>query len=167
VPPEDRLGREVVDEVLGVVVDHRDLLEHDLALAVDVFEGGCEHHVRHRVERALDMGVGHARVDDGRLARGRGVQLAAHRVEELGDLLRAVPLRALEEQVLDEVRDPGARPRLVARPGADPEPQRDRPHPAQRLAGDALAAGQGRDVRLAHRGDGIREPSSQEPVHRS
>ena len=165
VSAEDCLGREVVDEVLRVIVDHRDLLEHDLALAVDVVEGRCEHHVRHRVERALHVRVGHARVDDGRLARGRGVQLAAHRVEELGDLLRAVPLRALEEQVLDEVRDPGPRPWLVARPGADPESQRDRPHAAQRLAGDALAAGKGRDVGLAHGGDGIRGRGSKQVSH--
>ena len=33
---EHRFGREVVDEVLRVVLDHRDLLEHHLALGVDV-----------------------------------------------------------------------------------------------------------------------------------
>ena len=32
VPAEHRLGREVVDEVLRVVVDHRDLLEDHLPL---------------------------------------------------------------------------------------------------------------------------------------
>ena len=50
---------------------------------------------------------------------------------------------------------PGPRAWLVPRAGADPEPERDRPHAAQRLADDALAAGERRDVRLAHRGDGI------------
>ena len=68
VTTEDRLGREIVHEVLRVVVDHGDLLEDDLALAVDVLERGREDHVGHRVECALEVVVRHARVDDGRLA---------------------------------------------------------------------------------------------------
>ena len=105
---EHRLGREVVDEVLRVVVDHRDLLEHDLPLGVDVVERRREDHVGHRVERVVQVAVGHACVEDGRLARGGRVELAAHGVEELREALRAVPRRPLEEQVLDEVRDAGA-----------------------------------------------------------
>ena len=88
--PEHRLRGEVVDELLRVVVDHRDLLEHHLPLRVDVLERGREDHVEHRVERLLEPPIRDARVDDGRLARRRGVDLAAHRVEELGDVLRAV-----------------------------------------------------------------------------
>ena len=72
-------------EILRVVLDHRDLLEHDLALGVDVGERRLEHHVRHHVERDLDVVVGDARVDDRRLARRRSVQLAPHRVEHLRD----------------------------------------------------------------------------------
>ena len=147
---EDGLGGEVVHEVLRVVVHHRDLLEHDLALGVDVVEGGCEDHVGHRVERLLDPPVGDARVHDGRLARRRGVELPAHPVEELGDLLRGVARRALEEQVLDEVRQAGARGRLVPGAGRDPEPERHRAHPAELLGRHALAPGQGRDLGLGH-----------------
>ena len=143
---ENRLGREVVDEVLRVVVDHRDLLEHHLALAVDVGERRLEDHVRHRVERLLEVVVGNARVDDGRLARGRGVQLAAHRVEQLRDVLRAVAGRALEEQVLDEVGDARLRARLVARAGADPEAERDRAHAVDVLGDDPLASGERREL---------------------
>ena len=54
----------------------------------------------------LELVVGHARVDDRVLARGGRVQLAAEAVEDLRDLLRRVVARALEEQVLDEVRRP-------------------------------------------------------------
>ena len=85
---EHRLGGEVVDEVVRRVLDHRDLLEDDLALGVDVHERGLEDHVGHHVERLLEPVVGDARVDDGRVARGRGVQLAAELVEQLRDLLR-------------------------------------------------------------------------------
>ena len=89
-PAEHRLGGEVVDEVLRVVVDHRDLLEHDLALGVDVVERGREDHVRHRLERVGQVAVGDARVEHGRLAGGRGIELAAHGVEQLCESLRAV-----------------------------------------------------------------------------
>ena len=36
---EDRLGEHVVDPVLRLVLVHRDLLEHDLALGVDLVLG--------------------------------------------------------------------------------------------------------------------------------
>src|SRR5437588_235321 len=61
--------------------------------------------------RARDVLVRHAGVHDRVLARRRRVELRAHRVERLRDLLRGVRPRALEQQVLDEVRD--ARP-LIA-----------------------------------------------------
>ena len=87
---EDRLREEVVDELLRRVLVHRDLLEHDLALRVELGEGRREHHVGHHVDRRLEVRVGDARVDDRVLARRRRVQLAAEPVEGLGDLLRAV-----------------------------------------------------------------------------
>ncbi len=100
---EDGFRHQVVDELLRLVLVHRDLLEHDLALRVDLGERRREDHVAHDVDRRLQVMVGDARVDDGVLARGGGVQLAAKPVEDLGDLLRRVRVCALEEQVLDEV----------------------------------------------------------------
>ena len=38
VPPEDRLREEVVHELLRRVLVHRDLLEHDLSLGVELLE---------------------------------------------------------------------------------------------------------------------------------
>ena len=43
---EDGLGDEVVDELLRRVLEHRDLLEHDLALGVELVEERREDHVR-------------------------------------------------------------------------------------------------------------------------
>ena len=97
------------------------------------------HHVAHHVDRLVEVVVGDSGIDDRVLARGGGVQLPAHRVEDLGDLLRVVALRALEEQVLDEVRDARALVPLVPRAGADPEPERDRPEVRQPLGDDPLA----------------------------
>src|SRR5205823_15077846 len=83
------------------------------------------------------------------LARGRGVQLAAERVEGLGDLLRAVGRRSLEEQVLEKVGDAGLRVGLVARAGADPEADRDGAHVREPLRDHALAGVElGQDVAL-------------------
>ena len=154
VAAEDRLGQEVVDEILRRVLDHRDLLEHDLPLRVEIRERRCEDHVCHHVEGSLEMTVRDACVDDRGLARRRGVQLAAHLVEDLGDLLRRVRARALEEQVLDEVRDAGLRVGLVARARADPEPERDGAHVVEALGDQALARVQLRDDVFLHSRDG-------------
>jgi len=85
---ERRLLDQIVHELLGLVVVHGDLLEHDLALSVELGEAGRKDHFAHHVERRLQLVVRNARVDDGVLARGGGVQLAAEGVEDLGDLLR-------------------------------------------------------------------------------
>ena len=62
----------------GRVLDHGDLLEHDLALGVEVGEGGREDHVRHHVERRLEMLVEHAGVHD-RVVAGRWRRSARRR----------------------------------------------------------------------------------------
>ena len=147
---EDRLRDDVVNEVLRVVVDHRDLLEHDVALGVDVLEGRVVDHARHHVERGLEPVVGDARVHERRLARRGCVQLAAETVEDLRDLLRRVRARALEQEVLDEVGDAGARVRLVARAGADPEPERDGADVRDVLRDHALAGRKGRELVRLH-----------------
>ena len=88
--PKTASRDQVVDELLRRVLVHRDLLEHDLALGLELVEERREDHVAHHVERRLEVDVGDARVDDRVLARGRRVQLAAEPVEDLGDLERAV-----------------------------------------------------------------------------
>ena len=143
---EHRLGDQVVHELLRRVLVHRDLLEHDLALGVELLEQRREDHVAHHVERRLEMVVGHAGVDERVLARRRGVQLAAEPVEDLGDLERVEPLAALEQQVLDEVRDARLRRRLVARAGADPVADGDRADVVETLADHPFAG-----VELAER----------------
>ena len=136
---EDRLGEEVVHELLRRVLVHRDLLEHDFTLLVEIRERRREDHVAHDVEGRLDVRVRNPRVHNGVLAGGGGVQLGTHGVERLGDLLSRVRPRAFEQEVLDEVRD--ARPfiPLVARAGADPEAERDGADARDALRDHALA----------------------------
>ena len=144
-------GREqVVDEVLRRVLDHRDLLQHDLALGVDFGKGRGEDHVGHHVQGVLEVSVGDARVDDGVLARGGGIQLPSHLVEHLRDPLRVIRPRALEEQMLDEVSHPGLPVRLVAGAGGDPEAERRRADVRHPLGDQALARVQLREDVLLH-----------------
>ncbi len=139
VRPEHRLSDQIVHELLRCVLVHRNLLEHDFPLGVELVEERREDHVAHHIERLLDVHVRDASVDDGVLARGRGVQLAAELVEQLRDLERRVLARPLEQQVLDEVRDAGLGVGLVARAGADPVADRGRADVVEPLADHSLA----------------------------
>ena len=123
-----------MDEIARVVVDHRDLLEHDLPLGVDVVEPRPEDHVGHHVDRDLEVVVGHARVDDRRLARRRGVQLAAHRVEPLGDLLRAC---TATEPLKSRCSMKCVTPARAGGSSREPAPIQN-PIAAERTPGDAL-----------------------------
>ena len=104
-----------MDAVLGLVLVHRDLLEHDLALGVDLILGQRrrQQHLRHQVEGLVGVLVEKAGVKVRRLLAGGRVGGRAHAVEELGDLDRRVALGSLEQQVLEEVRDAGLSRRLV------------------------------------------------------
>jgi len=160
---EGRLLDQVVHELLRLVLVHRDFFEHDLALGVELREGRCEDHLSHHVERRLELVVRYARIDDRVLARGRRVQLPAERVEDLGDLLGRVRGGALEEQVLDEVRDAGAIRLLVARSRPDPEADCDGAHMLEPLRDDALARVEFAQDVLLHERDRTRavSPSSE------
>ncbi len=52
---EDRVGEHVVDAVRRLVLVHRDLLDHDLPLGIDVGEGRLEEHLRQQVESGLGV----------------------------------------------------------------------------------------------------------------
>ena len=83
---EDGLAEVVVDELGRRVLVHRDLFEHDLALLVEVGERGSRDHLGDDLERRVEVLVEEPRVDQ-RVLLGRGrVGLAAHVVEDAGDV---------------------------------------------------------------------------------
>jgi hypothetical protein len=86
----------------------------------------------------LEVVVGDAHVDERVLARGGRVQLAAQ-PSKISAISCACSARALEQEVLDEVRDAAFERRLVARAGADPEAEGDRAHARDPLGDHALA----------------------------
>ena len=108
---EHAARRQVVHEIGGIVLDHRDLLEHDLALGLERLglEARARGHVAHDVERERQVLVQHAHVHDGRFARRVGVELGAQAIGHARDLDLVEALAALEQQVLDQVRDAGLR----------------------------------------------------------
>src|SRR5205085_11440910 len=59
------------------------------------------------------------------LARGVGIEMAADRLDLLGDVAGAAPFRALEGHVLEEMRGTVDLGRLMPRPDIDPQPERD------------------------------------------
>jgi hypothetical protein len=132
----DRLGEHVVDSILGLVLVHRDLLQHHVALGVDLVSGQrrAGEHLGEEPECLLRVLVEEAGVQVRGLLAGRRVRGGAHAIEQLRDLDRGVALRALEKQVLEEVRDARLLGALVARARPHPEPQRHRAHRGHRLA---------------------------------
>jgi hypothetical protein len=135
--PEHRFPEDVVDAVLGLVLVHGDLLEHDLALGVDLGVGGTEEHLGEQLERAIRVDVEEAGVKLRRLLACRRVHGRPEPVEHLRDLLRGMALGALEQQVLEEVRHPSVIRVLVARADPDPQSERHRAHRGDRLGDDA------------------------------
>ena len=111
---EDRLVEDVVNLVLRLVLVHRDLLQHDLALGVDLRICRAEQHLGEEIESLVRVRVEESRIEIGRLLARRRIHRGAEAVEDLGDLDRGVALRSLEEQVLEEVGDAGLRRRLIA-----------------------------------------------------
>ena len=99
---------------------------------------------------------------DGRLAVGRGVERAADALDRLADRPgRRIGRRALERDVLHEVRDAGLAVGLEARPGQDVGRDGDGTRPGHPGADDARPGGQLGSFEhagmVAHRGRGDRQ----------
>ena len=140
-----RLIGEIEDLVIRRVFDRADLFEHDLSLEreIAVPQQRPAHHVGEDVERACEIGIQHARVVRGRIARGVGVERAAAGLERERDFLRRAALRALEDHVLEQVGDAHLRPRLVGAGGLHPNADRRGPNARHPLAqhGDTVGRG--------------------------
>ena len=119
--PEHRLLEQDLGVLGGVVEVAADLLDDDLALAVDLggsSDGPADQLAEDR-HRPLGLAARHADPVDRRLAiRGR-VERAADALDRLAQRARRrVRRRALERQVLEEVGHAGLLGRLEARAGA-------------------------------------------------
>ena len=97
----ESLSEELVDQIVGRVLDHLDLFDDDLLLALDVVgtEGGIAHDVGQDVERQRQVLVEHLDVVAGVFLRGERVELSADRIDGLGDVFGSaaspVPLKSM------------------------------------------------------------------------
>ena len=127
-----RLARErarlqiVEHEIVGRVLGRTDLLHDDVLLALELvrIELRIRQDVGQHVERERHVAFQHAGVVGGGLEARRGVDVAANRLDLLGDLARAAALGALERHVFQEMRDAVLVRPLVAAAGADPDAER-------------------------------------------
>ena len=115
-PAPDLRREQVVDDVVGGVLDHLDFLEDHRLLALQLVgvEERVQEDVRQEIDRERQMLVEHLDVEARVLLGREGVHLPADRVHRAGDRLRAARGGPLEHEVLDQVRHPAAVFRLVA-----------------------------------------------------
>ena len=87
------------------VLPHRQLVEDDAALHREIIlvQARVGDHVGQRLDRHVQVGVANARPVRGVLAGGLGVGLAADAVEGDSDVKSRALIRALEEEMLEEV----------------------------------------------------------------
>ena len=85
---------------------------------------GIQHQVAEHIHGDGQMLVQHFDVEADTFLGGEGVHVAADGVDLAGNFLRAAVLRALEDHVLDEVRDAVPLQVFVAGAGLDPDSDR-------------------------------------------
>ena len=135
--PDDRTAERVVgvegglvvveDVVLGGVLVHLDLLDHDVLLLLDLArrQRRLGDEVDDGLKSAPEVLVQAAGVEARVLLRRERVEVAADGLHPLVDEVPTAPPRALEHHVLDKVRDAALGGPLVAAPGVDPRPDGD------------------------------------------
>ena len=116
----------VEDHVIGRVQRLPDLLQDHAAL--DLYFPRVEHRVqddiRDHIETEAHIGSQHPRVIGGHVARGVGVNVAAHILDRFGDLQRTARCRTFERHVFEEMGDAVLRGDLVAAARIHPDPNR-------------------------------------------
>ncbi len=151
---EQGFGQQAVRDVLREVVVHRQLLQDDLALVVDVAVAQCRHgqHVTEELDGQRQVLRRHPAVVRRVLLGREGVDVAAHPIDRGGDGPGAARLGALEQQVLEEVRHARQLVGLVPGPHPDPHPGRHRERRRDALGDDPQPRGELRDVGVGWRG---------------
>ncbi len=134
-PLPEALREHFVDEIVGRILDHLDLFEHDLFFALNVhfLKRRVHDDVRQDVDGKGQMLIEHLDVVTRVLLGRKRVELAANRVDRLCDVFGTARRRALEQHVLDKVRDAALSIGLVARSARQPHTQAHRSHLPHRL----------------------------------
>ena len=120
------LGKDFVDEVIGIVFVHFNFFEDDAAFSGNVFggEGGMQDEVGENLECDGNVLIEHFDVEADTFFGGEGVHVAADGIDLAGDLLGSAVLGAFEDHVLDEVGDAVRLRSFVAGTGFEPNADR-------------------------------------------
>ena len=115
------------------------LSEDHITLTFDagLVESRVLHNVRENLQRTRHVLVEHLGIVCRLLPRRVGVEVAADVLDLLLELRSAALPCALEQHVLDEMRDPGGLLRLLPAPGVDPHADGGRAGGERGLRGDA------------------------------
>jgi hypothetical protein len=143
-----------VDQVVRAVRLHLDFFQDDALFLVDVLvaEERMEHQVGDHIEGQRQVLVEHLGVEADQFLGGEGVQVAAHRIDGAGDIFGGAVGGALEQHMLDEVRDAVLLGIFAAGAGADPDAHGDGAHVRHGLGDHAHAIRQRGHFDVAHGG---------------
>jgi hypothetical protein len=160
------LHEDFVDEGVGTVLVHLDFLEDDAALAGNFFRGEnrIEDEVGENIESGRDVLVEHLDVEADGFFAGEGVEIAADGVDFAGDALRGARLGALEDHVLDKVRDAVELGNLMTGANAHPHPHGDGADMLHALGEDDETAGEDSTADIAFAGHGLLGRGQSGPV---
>ena len=113
----------VEDDVVRRIHRLADFLQHDIPLArqLRLVEQAVLDDVAEDVDGERQVALQRLAEERRRLARRPGVDMAADRLDLVGDVLRAAARRALEHHVFEQVGDAVDLGRFVARAGVDPD----------------------------------------------
>ena len=140
---KDRRLQMVEHDVVGRVAHLPQLLQHDLALALQLgrLEARVGENVADHVQRQRHVFLQHAGVKGCLFAAGVSVEHAAHGLDLFGDLAGTARGRALERHMLQHVGNAHLGGRFIATAGINPDAQSGAFDPCHGIADDRQAIG--------------------------
>src|SRR5690625_1469216 len=138
----------IEDDVVRRILRLPDLLQHDLAFAFQFagLEQGVLEDIPDQLDTERQVLRQDLRVVGGDLAPGIGVELAADRLDLLGNGLGVAGRRALEQHVLEQMRHAVFLRHFMTGADPDPDPQGDRKRIGHGVGGDRQAVGEPRNL---------------------
>ena len=144
------LHEQFVNQVFGIVLIHLDFFKHHLLFTRNLLaiKERAQDQIGEHFQGERQVLVQHFGVETDHLLGGVGIHHAANGVHRARNFLGRAPLGALENHVLDKMRDAVVRGGLAARAAAVPDAYGDRADVRHRLGDDHHAVGQNfaRDV---------------------
>ena len=129
------------DEIIRRVFNGSYLLQNDafFALELDTVEGAFGQNISEDIERERNVAGQNMRVVGGMFRACRGVEIAARRLDFLGDITGRAPPRSLERHMFEKMRQAMLVRSFVAGPGADKNAKRGSFKMRHALGGDPKA----------------------------